>query len=279
MRGPSDGGPAGAEPPARAAPPAPRLVSFRAGDLTLRGYLHVPPGSGPFPAVIWNHGSERHPGTRSELGRFYTAAGYVLFVPHRRGHGCSDGTYALDSLPARARAEAGRRRSAYQRRVVELVIEHHERHLDDTAAAVRWLEREPLVDERRIAMSGVSYGGTQTLLAAEADVGACAYVPFAPSAMSWAESPQLQGRLVRAVRGAKAPMFLLQAANDYDLGPSRVLGEELSRRGGPSRARVYAPYGDTHASGHGTFACEGTAVWGDDVCEFLDEVLGPASAG
>jgi carboxymethylenebutenolidase len=273
------GAPPGAQAPGVADTPPPRLVSLPTGGLTLRGYLHTPAGAGPFPAVIWNHGSERDPGTRPELAGFYTAAGYAFFVPHRRGHGRSDGTYALDALPERARAETGGQPPAFRRRVIELVIEHHEHHLHDTIAALAWLERQPLVDARRIAMSGASYGGTQTLLAAEAGAGARAYVPFAPSAMSWAENPELQERLVRAVRGATAPIFLLQAANDYHLGPSHTLGEELRRRGRPSRARIYPPYGDSQASGHGGFACEGTAVWGTDVRAFLDEVLDRARMG
>ena len=32
----------------------------------LRGFLYVPPGRGPFPAVLWNHGSERLPGWQPE---------------------------------------------------------------------------------------------------------------------------------------------------------------------------------------------------------------------
>ena len=32
-------------------------MSFRSGDLTLRGVLYKPNGKGPFPAVLYNHGS------------------------------------------------------------------------------------------------------------------------------------------------------------------------------------------------------------------------------
>ena len=44
-------------------PPADaELVSFPSGDLTLRGFLYRPTGPGPFPAIVWNHGSEPKPG-------------------------------------------------------------------------------------------------------------------------------------------------------------------------------------------------------------------------
>jgi dienelactone hydrolase len=129
------------------------------------------------------------------------------------------------------------------------------------------------VDAGRLAMSGVSFGGIQTILAAEAGADVHAYLPFAPAAIAWHGNPELQERLVQAVRAATAPMFLVQAENDYSLGPSEVLGAELERKGEPNRVRVYPPYGDSTDSGHGAFACEGTEVWGTDVRGFLDHVL------
>jgi len=38
-------------------------VTFESSHLRLVGFLYRPSGQGPFPAVIWNHGSERNPGT------------------------------------------------------------------------------------------------------------------------------------------------------------------------------------------------------------------------
>src|SRR5579864_4080241 len=63
-----------------------RLVSFPGpGKSALQGYLYVPDGTGPFPAILWNHGSERHPGSQPVLARFYMSHGFVFFVPHRHG--------------------------------------------------------------------------------------------------------------------------------------------------------------------------------------------------
>jgi carboxymethylenebutenolidase len=238
-----------------------RRVEIESG---LRGFLHVPQGGGPFPALIWNHGSERDPGARGELGEFYAANGYALLVPHRRGHGESEGDYPLDLLRSQVTADT----------VVAAVLELHELYLQDTLAAARWLGERPEVDAARTAMSGVSHGAIQALLAAEVDAGMRAYVPFAPAAMAWDGSPALQERLARAVKRARAPIFLLQAENDFSLGPSEVLGAELRRKGEPNRARVYPPYGDSEAAGHGDFACLATGVWGADVLGFLAETLG-----
>jgi carboxymethylenebutenolidase len=244
------------------------LVSFPGDGLTLRGFLYRPGGEGEHPAVVWNHGSEPQPDPFEALGDFYTASGYVFFAPHRRGHGRSPGEYELGGF----RPELGSG-ATVREQAIRHVIELYERHLADLEQAVRWLGRQPCVDGGRVAMGGVSHGAVLSLLAAEADLGPGAYVTFAPGAMAWADNPELRDRLRRAVLAARAPIFLLQARNDYDLGPSRVLGRELARKGPPNACRVYLPYGTTQATGHGAFACHGSEIWGDDVRRFLGDVL------
>lgn len=263
-----------------------QLVSFPSGELRLRGYLHLPVGTGaPAGAMIWNHGSEQAQVLRTTLARFYTARGLVFFVPHRRGHGESPGQNPLVQMRAklreglqvrRARAEANEADAGPARdELMRQVIDIHEGCLEDTIAAVRWLERQPFVDPLRLFMSGSSHGGIQTLLAAEADVGMRAYVAFAPGAVGWHGNPELHERLLRAVRAARAPILIVQAQNDFDLGPSRVLGEALRRKGGSNMSRLYPPYGSSRDDGHGAFACEGTDIWGEGVDAFLEAALSP----
>ena len=103
------------------------------------------------------------------------------------------------------------------------------------------------------------------------------FVSFAPGAMSWANT-ELQKRLLMAVHAAKAPVFLLQAENDYNLGPSEVLGPVIRAQGFRNRAKVYPAFGTTHQEGHAGFACweEGIAIWGPDVLDFLAQAGVPA---
>ncbi len=79
-------------------------VTFRSGSLTLHGFLWKPAGPGPFPAVVWNHGSQQNPLPLTRLGSLFTQQGYVLFVPHRRGHGSSadQGPWVRDLLSQEA---------------------------------------------------------------------------------------------------------------------------------------------------------------------------------
>src|SRR5436190_7630768 len=81
-------------------------VMFESGGLILHGWLYKPPGNGPFPAIIWNHGSEKDPVAHPELGQFYTGLGMVIFLPIRRGHLPSPGPYIVDLQEAVRQGES-----------------------------------------------------------------------------------------------------------------------------------------------------------------------------
>jgi carboxymethylenebutenolidase len=243
-------------------------VKYPSGEFNLPGYLYKPAGVGPFPAVIWNHGSERNPKGQPELARFYTQQGYVFFVPIRHGHARAPGVYIGTMQDDLGTMEHDLR--VVQKKIVAL----HELYNHDVVAAVAWLKTQSFIDPERLAMSGVSYGGIQTLLAAEKGLNLRAFVPFAPAAMSYA-NVALRERLVLAVQHAKAPIFLLQAQNDYSTGPSELLTPLMQARGDASRAQLYPAFGYSHQQGHGAFACwsAGITVWGKDVVGFLDSVV------
>jgi dienelactone hydrolase len=240
----------------------PPLVSFPGPNGALNGYLYRPFGTGPFPAMLWNHGSEKLPGWQPELAYFYQRNGFIFFLPHRSGHGRSPGAYIGDRQ-AQVRRD---RPNAYDQYVVGL----HEEASADVAAALDWLKAQSFVDPDRIVMSGGSYGGIQTLLAAERDMGVRVFIAFAPAAMSWANM-LLRERLSRAVRNATAPIFLIQAANDFNIGPSEVLGPEVQAKHPLNRAQVYPAFGVTKEHGHAAFAVwdVGTEIWGGDVLAFI----------
>src|SRR5690242_17935674 len=51
--------------------PKPELVTFPSSIGTLHGFLYRPAGDGPFPAIVFNHGSERLPGWKPGQAQFY----------------------------------------------------------------------------------------------------------------------------------------------------------------------------------------------------------------
>jgi carboxymethylenebutenolidase len=240
------------------------LVTIKKGKDEIVAQLYLPEGEGPFPAILWNHGSEKLPGEQPELANFYVKQGFAFLLPYRTGQGRTPGTYIEDEMK-KARANAHTAAAANSQ-----VVAVHERANADVVAAVQWLKTQQNIDPARIVVSGVSYGGIQTLLTAEKDLGVSAYIAFAPAAMSWGNT-QLQARLSKAVAGAKAPLFLIQAKNDYSTGPYTKLGPEITKRGAPSRAKLYPDFGKTQAQGHYAFATwdAGTMVWGADVIAFI----------
>ena len=71
----------------------------------------TPQGEGPFPALIYNHGSA--PGKVNDiafeqLGPLFAARGWVFFAPYRRGQGLSAaaGPYVADEIASAARKRA-----------------------------------------------------------------------------------------------------------------------------------------------------------------------------
>jgi carboxymethylenebutenolidase len=231
-----------------------QLVSFDGPGGTLRGYFYVPEGKGPFPAVLWNHGSERLPGAQPDLAAFYISHGFVFFLPHRSGQGKSPGTYIMEEILGSRSGPAA--------------VQAQQAANDDVVAAMTWLRAQKQVDTNRIVVSGCSFGGIQTLLAAEKGLGARAFIAFAPGAKSWGNG-MLQERLEKAVQNAKGPVFILQAKNDFSVDPAKDLGKIAKANSG--QAEIYPAFGKSPQDGHWAFATSkaGIEVWQKDVLDFI----------
>jgi len=239
-------------------------VTFKSDGLTLVGFLFKPDGPGPFPGLIWNHGSEKNPGTMRQfnaVAAIFVPAGYVVFAPMRRGHGDSEGPYIMDQL---------RRRDGAASLLVRLM---EGEHLDDQLAGQAYLKRQSYVDPQRLVVAGCSFGGIQTLLAAERGAGYRAAVAISPGAQSWNGNVPLRERLVAAARKTEIPVFLIQPPKDASLEPSRVLGTELMRRGGQNAVKVYPAGMPEDEQGHCFGGARGVHVWADDVLAFFAAAL------
>lgn len=245
-------------------------VVFESQGHMLYGCITRPQGSGPFPAMIYNHGLQKRPPRCGppDLAKIYVDRGYLFFAFQRSGHGQSPGAYIGD-LIARIKAQA----HDQTERDSQVVALHEAANLN-VVDAVEWLLARPEVDRRHVALSGLSFGGIQTVLTAEKGLGLRGFVAFAAGAKSW-WNIALRERLATAIRNAQAPLFLLQAENDFGLGPSEVLGPQIRAKGSPNDAKLYPSFGTTHKEGHGGFAKDegGIAMWEDDVFKFLDAVM------
>lgn len=248
-------------------PIVPRELAFPSGPYRLAGYLYTPPGPGPFPCLITNHGSTIHQGTtdvcRPAMAAMLLGWGYASFLPHRRGYGNSPGPAWREEVSAEFGAPE------YDRALAERL----DRESDDVVAALDFLDRQPDIAAGRIGVMGSSFGGTVTLLAAaKADRFRCA-IDFAGAAMNWERTPTLRETMLAAARRLRVPIYLIQAENDYSTAPTRELAAELERLGKPYQARVFPAFGLTRDEGH-LFAGNGSMIWGREVRAFLARWLG-----
>jgi carboxymethylenebutenolidase len=248
--------------------PGAEVVSFPSGELTLQGMLYKPEGKGPFPAVVYNHGSAAGMASKEAfeaLGPVFASHGWVFFGPFRRGQGlsASAGPYIGDEIDAAEKKGGIRAGAATMVRLLETD------HLNDQLAALAWLRSQTFVKSDQIAVAGTSFGGIETVLGAER-ASYCAAVDSASAAQSWADAPEVQALMTRAVRNSRVPIFFFQAENDYDLSPSRVLSAAMKDAGKEFEIKIYPPYGKTVQDGH-AFGYFGSPVWGADVFRFLDK--------
>ena len=232
-------------------------------------------GPGPFPVVLFNHGSggpdadhtAGMPMTEAaeKLAPLFLKHGYALLYLFRRGQGLSadQGPFMQDILK---REEAAKGKEVRQH--LQFVLTTTD-HLDDVLAALSFLKTAPLVDAKRIAIVGHSFGGQLTLLAAGRDTSVRAAVTFAVAASSWERSPELREQLRTAVGKATAPIMLIQAANDYSTAPSQELAGELHRLHKSYVLKIYPPVGRTAGDGH-NFVYLAIPQWEHDVFGFLD---------
>ena len=257
---------------------APQVVEFPSGKLRLSGYLWKPPGDGPFPAVLFNHGSggadadhtAGMPITQAAnvLAPFFVKHGYAFLYPFRRGHGpsASQAPFMQDLL---RREEEARGKEARQH--LQFVLATTDQ-LDDVAAALAFLKTVPGIDSHRIALAGHSFGGQLTLLAAENDKTVRAAVTFAAAAGSWDGSPELRERLTTAIHNTNAAIMLTHAENDFDTTAGKTLAAELERLHKPYVLKIYPTVGLTKEDGHGMLY-ENIPAWESDVFEFLDHYV------
>jgi len=256
-------------------PTAPQIADVDSGELHLKGYFWKPAGQGPFPAILFNHGSgagdPQHTAGRtmaeaaSNLAPIFLKHGYAFFYLCRRGQGLSadQGPFMQDLLKqAEAKGADARKQLHYQ------LVTGSE--LDDALAGLTFLKAAPDVDPKRIAIVGHSFGGMLTLLSGDHDSTIRAEVAFAAGANSWRASQELRDRTLAAVGKTAAPVMLVYAANDYDTTPGKDISAELDRLNKPHLLKIYPVIGRTSDDGHSLLYL-GISEWEPDVFQFLED--------
>lgn len=124
----------------------------------LETVIYKPPGDGPFPLAVINHGSTgygdnpaafKYTVTNDWLADILVERGWLVAFPQRRGRGGSGGVYDEGFTTDRTHYTC----DAYR------TLRGADRALDDISAVVDELRKRPDVEEGPILISGVSRGG------------------------------------------------------------------------------------------------------------------------
>jgi len=249
---------------------SPQLVDVTSGTLTLRAQLWRPSGKGPFPAVLFNHGSYTTgdpvpPADPQTLGSVFARHGYVFLWLHREGTGLSkDRGKSEGDQMMRAFGTGG---DAARNRLQMELLEHEA--MNEATAALALLRTQPGVAAARMALVGHSFGGSLSILMAQRDHDLRAAVIFGGGAGSWTRSSLLRDRLRAAVVNVTTPVMFVHAENDYSTAPGRVLSADMQRLGKPHVLKMYPPFGPDTRAGH-NFLFGSVRSWEADVFAFLD---------
>lgn len=118
--------------------------------LTLEATLYRPPGAGPHPVLLFNHGSTAggrvDPTTTLRPSRqapFFVERGFAVLAPMRRGRGTSDG-------------EHGEQEGGCSAPVLRPGLA---RAIEDVDAAMAYVRAQPWADPARVLIGGQSRGG------------------------------------------------------------------------------------------------------------------------
>jgi dienelactone hydrolase len=192
---------------------------WRIGPRKISGQFSLPPGDGPFPAVILYHG-HYHP---EDLEPWFQK-----LVPGLVGANIA--VFVLDSFTGREITDT----AFYEARLSRAA------RLTDVFQALKFLAGLDEIDENRIGISGYSVGGTTAMLAADRRINETSLAGGRSFAALLPAYPACQVRF-RRPEPTNAPMLLLLAGNDA-YSPSSFCeqyGEEAAAAGNPVKIKKY----------------------------------------
>jgi dienelactone hydrolase len=241
--------------------------------LLMHTFLLRPPGDGPFPLVVINHGSNQNALARADfnlsayhkLAYWFLAKGYAVALPIRPGHGATGGPYFEDQ---------GRCDDVHYRKSGLATA-------DSIRAAVDYLTAQPFVRKNGVLIVGQSAGGWGALaLASRNPAGVQAVINLAGGRGGHVDGRPgnncAPDRLVSAAgefgRTARIPTLWLYAQNDSYFAPalSEHMFAAFHNAGGTAEYHLLPPLG---AEGHIRMTNDAAiALWAPIVERFLQSL-------
>lgn len=249
------------------------MIPMPSHGIDMHTIVFRPPGKGPFPLVIINHGSLRNAQRRADfplpefrsISRWFVARGYAVALPQRPGHGATGGPYIEDPLSCE--------NADYFRAGIATAL--------SIATAAQFLGRQPFVQKRNVIVVGQSAGGWGALALASRNP------PFVAAVINFAggrggrvnDTPgrncapeRLIAAAARFGKTARTPMLWIYTRNDSFFGPelSQRMADAFRQAGGNIEFHLLPAFGE---DGHRLMgAAKGVPVWAPIVEAFLARV-------
>jgi dienelactone hydrolase len=229
--------------------------------IELETTFYRPPGTGPFPVVIINHGKSPgnpkfQPRSRYEApAREFLQRGYMVVVPMRQGFSKSSGSY----IGGGCNVESNGRVQA-----------------EDLASVLAHLQTVPDADASQVLVVGQSHGGLTTLaFGTRSSPGVKGLVNFA-GGLRQDDCVGWQSNLVRAFKSYAAqtsvPSLWFYGDNDSYWSPElyKEMHQKYLEGGGKARLVAFGHFG---SDAHGMFGARtGLPIWVPEVDAFLAEL-------
>ncbi|RJG07737.1 dienelactone hydrolase [Noviherbaspirillum cavernae] len=237
-------------------------VASWAGGIELETTIFKPPGDGPFPVVIMNHGKALGSPRAQARDRFivvsreFVKRGYAVVVPMRKGFSKSSGDYSDYGCDMTSNGQA---------------------QADDLDSTVEYLRQQSWADTGRMLVAGQSYGGLTALAFGMRNApGVKGLINFAGGLKVHGGDCSWQNSLVKAFAtyGAKTalPSLWFYGANDQHFGPELAnrLHDAYVQAGGQARLVAYGPF---KKDAHGMVGSrDGVKIWWPETERFLKEL-------
>ena len=229
--------------------------------------IYKPPGNGPFPLLLMNHGKDRGAPNMQKRDRFlalsreFVKRGYAVAIPMRRGFSASGGTYSDYGCNMR---------------------DNGQQQADDVQAALSALVKESWVDREHVVVAGQSYGGLASL------AFGTRHFPGVRGLLNFAGGLRIDGgncnwreSLVNAAAdyGARTtlPSLWFYGANDSYFSPDLAARMAQSYQSAGGQAQLVA-YGNFKADAHGLAGSrDGVPVWWPETERFLQKIGMPTA--
>lgn len=224
--------------------------------------IFQPPGNGPFPLLLMNHGKDRGDPADQKRDRFlalsreFVKRGYAVAVPMRKGFSQSTGQYSEFGCNMK---------------------DNGQQQADDVVAALDTLVKQPWVDRQHIVVAGQSYGGLATI------AFGTRHYPGVRGLLNFAGGLRIDGgncdwrdALVTAfgnyAASTRLPSLWFYGDNDTYFDPTLAqrLQQAYQSAGGPSQLIAYGPF---KSDAHGMVGSrDGVRIWLPEVERFLKGV-------